>query len=286
VVVDRVRLQRDKSLNNEINCHLQDEPRGLSLAPGRQWQGEMKCGLQTGQTGWRMGRRELIHRLDWQALPHARFPYEMEIAQLELTPSTPAVDPALLRVELRERYGVPYWLLTVSLITVSTLVWLRSRRRNQIRRRLATVAQRHAERMLLAGKLGIWPVEQSEPDNGVIDLSRRKSTQLDLVINPKGRLEIAQPVAGAEAAVARLSGHLVGAAPDKAEAGKVEFRLEAMRGHRLAYEACGTFGSEWREAPRVTLCDRDLIEIDGRWRLRYVNHRLRTRAEVESADRK
>ena len=99
------------------------------------------------------------------------------------------------------------------------------------------------------------------------------------MVNANGVLELAPLEAESANTIAQLSGQLSGASPHRADAGKVEFRLEATRGHRLAYEA----GGEWREVSVLTLCDRDLIEIDGRWRMRFVNHRLRTRAEIESA---
>ena len=117
-----------------------------------------------------------------------------------------------------------------------------------------------------------------EPNDGGLDLSTYKTARLSLVVNAGGALELAPLEAESANTIAQLSGQLNGGKHGQADTGKIEFRLEAARGHRQAYEA----GNEWREASVLTLCDRDLIEIDGRWCARYTNHRLRTRAEVES----
>jgi hypothetical protein len=208
-----------------------------------------------------------------------RFPHEAEIARLNVGAVKPLYDAQPLAIELRERHGAPYWLIAASALAGLGFVLIARRGRKLRARRQAFIEQRHAERRQLSGALKLWPSHKAEPDGEGVDLSAHKTTKLDLVIGANGALEVASPDSGGANAVAQLSGHLVGASPGKAESGKVEFRLEAARGRRLAYEADG----EWREAARVILCDRDVIEIDGSQRLRYANHRLRTRAEVESA---
>ncbi|MGH9838797.1 MAG: hypothetical protein ACREEM_08440 [Blastocatellia bacterium] len=176
---------------------------------------------------------------------------------------------------------MPYWLIAVFLLAGLSFVSIIRRGRKLRAGRRAFVEQRHAERKQLSGALKIWPAHQAEPDDAGLDLSAQKTEKLDLAIGADGALDVAATDSNAAGVVAQLSAHLVRATPLKAESGRVEFRIEAARGHRLAYEA----GEEWREAARVILCDRDLIELDGAWRLRYANHRLRTRAEVESARR-
>ena len=76
-----------------------------------------------------------------------------------------------------------------------------------------------------------------------------------------------------------MSAELVGASPRDAESGRVEFVIAPAGSHKLRYDA----GCDWREANELTVCDNDTLEIDGRWRLRYVNNKLRIRAEVEPA---
>ncbi len=279
VVIRNVELLQEPAANREIGCTIENAPHDLTLAPGQLWQGDLRCGLQTKSPRWRIGRSERIYRTRLRLLPTANFTHEAEIARLISGPAAPRHNSSPLRIELRDRYGVPYWLLTVSLLILSGLVWLTRQRRKQMSQQRATVEQRHAERMRLAGRLKIWPKTQSEPSDEGTDLSIHKARQLDLLMNAEGSLLIALPGTDDEQMIAHLSGHLAAAAPDKAESGRVEFRLEAARGHRLTYES----GDELREAARVILCDRDLIEIDGLWRLRYANHRMRTRAEVESA---
>jgi hypothetical protein len=76
-----------------------------------------------------------------------------------------------------------------------------------------------------------------------------------------------------------VSAELVGASRHDSESGKAEFVIKPAGTHRLQYEA----GSDWREANELTLCDNDVLAIDGEWKLRYGNNKLRTRSEVEAA---
>ncbi len=279
VAIERVNLRIASSSNKEIVCELEDAPRELTLAPGRQWQGRLRGSLQADLPGLSAGRKESVYRAEIRIAPIARFEHEADLARLSFDQSKPFCDEPPLRIELRARYGAPYWLIALSLLSCAAFALIVLRRRKLAEKHQAAIEQRQAERRRIAGAIKIWPAGKTEPEDGAADLSVHKAESLHLAQKPDG-LEIVTTTDRDADVVATISGHLVGATPGKAESGKVEFRLEAARGHRLAYES----GGQWREAARVTLCDRDLIDVDG-WRLRYANHRLRTRAEAESARR-
>ncbi len=282
VVIERVLLGRSAASSKEIVCELEDAPRGpheLTLAPGQQWQGRIKGILQADLPGLSVGRNERVYRTEIQIGPVARFKHEAEIAQTGVDQTKVFRDEPSLRIELRASYGVPHWSIAGVLLTCLGIVLAIRRRSKLAAKHIATVEQRHAERRRIAGEIKIWPSDKTEPDEGGLDLGVHKSERLCLATRSDGGLEIVATADREADVVATLSGNLSGVKPDKAESGRVEFRLEAARGYRLACES----GGEWREAARVTLCDRDLIVIGGRWNLRYANHRLRSRAEVESA---
>ena len=117
-----------------------------------------------------------------------------------------------------------------------------------------------------------------EPEDYAFDLSEYQTEKLYLVIANEAELEITAEDAPFAEVVARLSGHLIGASPDDAESGKPEFHMEVASGHSLSYESSG----QMIVAARLVLSANDLLEIDGKWRLRYANHRLAL-AEMESA---
>ncbi len=279
VTLESLNLQKDARASQQIVCEMESLPRNFTLAPGGQWQGKLRATLQTETSNLRLGRVEHGYHASVQLTPIARFQHEAEIAKLNVGEAKPLFNAQPLAIELRERHGVPYWLIAVSALAGLCFVLIARRGRKLRARRQAFIEQRHAERKQLSGALKMWPSHKAEPDEYSIDLSAHKTTRLELAPGANGALEVVSSNSDSAKAVAHLSGHLTGASPSKAESGKVEFRLEAARGHRLAYEADG----EWREAARVILCDRDVIEIDGSQRLRYANHKLRTRAEVESA---
>lgn len=279
VAVDGIELQRDSMLGGEIACGFESAPPRLLLAPGEQWQGRVRCGLRDAPTHWRIGRKERVAQSDWHLAFNAQFSSESGTVQLASKPAIPRVVASSLHVELRQQFGVPYWLIALPLLVISGLVIAKRRRSKLLTKQLAEVQQRQADRIRLSGTINVWPKEQPEPNDGGLDLNTYKTARLSLVVNADGALELTPLEAESANTIAQLSGQLSGASLHRADTGKVEFRLEAARGHRLTYEA----GDEWREVSCLALCDRDLIEIDGRWRMRYVNHRLRTRAEIESA---
>jgi hypothetical protein len=282
VIIERVELRRSTASSNEVVCELEGAPRELTLAPGQQWRGRLKGLLRAELPRIKLGRNERVYRAEIQITPIAKFQNHTAIAQLDpqgLFSPEPACAESSMRINLRARYGLPYWLVLVSLLFCSVLILAIRQRRKLMAKHQATIEGRHAERRRISGEIKIWPARVPEPDEGGADLSAYRSETLRLVKKPDGELDVIVVVDPDAETVATLSGHLSGANPAKAESGRIEFRLEAARGHRLAYEC----GDGWREAQRVVLCDRDLIEIDGWRRLRYANHRLRTRAEVESA---
>ncbi len=279
VVLENLNLQNIAGASREITSEMESLPRNVTLAPGQQWQGKLRATLRAETSNLRLGRVERSYHAKVWLTPFASFPHEAEITMLKVGEAKPLYDAQPLAIELRTRHDVPYWLIAASSLAGLCFVLIARRGRKLRAHRQAFIEQRHAERKQLSGALKLWPSHKAEPDEDGVDLSAHKATKLVLVMGANGALEVAPPDSDSANAVAHLSGRLTGASPGKAESGRVEFRLEAARGHRLAYEADG----EWREAARVILCDRDVIEIDGSQRMRYANHKLRTRAEFESA---
>ncbi len=279
VIIESVSLQTTGESSREIVCEIENFKGALPIGPGQTWNGKFKASLRSAPSNLRLGRVEHVYRAGVQTIPVARFEHAAEIAMLNGGEAAPLCDSPPLRIELRAHDGVPYWSIVSPTIAGLGLALIIRRKRNHIARHRTSVEQRHAERRRFAGMLKIWPSHKDEPDGQGMDLNAYKAMRLDLVLNTDGSIEIALPGPNAATVVAHLSGHLIGATPGKAESGKVEFRVESARNHRLAYESAGV----WRETTRVVLCDRDLIEIDGIWRLRYANHRLRMREEIESA---
>ncbi|MCI0336646.1 MAG: VWA domain-containing protein [Acidobacteria bacterium] len=279
VVLESIKLQYSAEASREIECDVENLPRNLTLVPAQMWRGKLRARLLSVPSNLRLGRIERIYSAGVQVMPAARFEHAAEIAMLDAGNAIPLCNSPPLGIELRASYGVPYYLIIFFSIAGLGFVLIIRRKRKLSERVRTSVEQRHAERKRLAGMLKLWHSGKAEPDEEGVDLSAYKTLKLDLVINANGMLEVASPDSQARNVVAYLSGHLFGASPVKAETGRVEYRLETARGHRLAYESTGGL----RETARLILCDRDLIEIDGTWRLRYANHRLRTRVEVESA---
>jgi len=104
-----------------------------------------------------------------------------------------------------------------------------------------------------------------------MELSLCREAKLELVIVEGDRLELSAPGAQPGEVAARLSGALAAASVAGEALEQPEFYVEPATGHHLAYES----GGEMRDAATLTLCANDLLEIDGQWRLRYVNEKLR-----------
>jgi len=278
VVIDRIGMTGESSKAGEVTFVL-DDTRGITLAPGQQWQGSLRGSLLTNPPVLSAGRREQAYQSVIRIAPVARFKHLDEIAQSGIQTRQPFMPGLSIKVEFRERYGVPYWSIFAAMLISMGLVLVVRRRRKIATRRIAAMETRLSERRRITGEIKIWLSDKPEPDEICLDAGANNPEKLWLVQTANGNLEITPSDEPGLDIVARLSGRISGVRPNDPESGRVEFSLEAERGHRLAYET----GGEWRETTRITLCDRDLILIDGRWKMRYSNHRLRSRAELESA---
>jgi len=196
------------------------------------------------------------------------------------------IQPMKILLRYRQASALDIWwhrwarwvLLAGVFVGVAIVSW---RRHETEKKRKKAVKKRHDERSQLAGRLKVWGMGEEEPLGDGEDLSRLHSQKLVLVVTEQGGLKVSKSdeVQGGEV-VARLFGCLVGASPNDAESGKPEFTIQPVGGHALAYESRG----EMSEAcEKLTLCDNDVLEIDGKWRLRYTNTALPTRAMIESA---
>ena len=181
-------------------------------------------------------------------------------------------------MDLRTSYGISYWSLTVLMLTLAVGLAIALTKLKRAKQRREEISQREAARKCLAGTLKIWPAGETEPEDRALDLREFQTEKLYLVIANGSELEITTVDTSFGEVAAQLSGHLIGASPDE-KSGRSEFHIEAIGGHSLSYES----GGQMVEAGSLVLCAGDLLELDARWRLRYVNYRLRTRAEVESA---
>jgi hypothetical protein len=146
------------------------------------------------------------------------------------------------------------------------------------RRRLKAEVQQRIERTRLAGELKIWRVHEDEDFADTVDLADLRRREIYLVIADDDSLVVVPAFDRSTVIIARI--HSFESLVSDGLSKKVSFQLASERNHRLMYES----GGEMREAATLTLCDNDFIELDGRWRLRYSNNRLRTRAEFESAE--
>lgn len=280
IVIDRVYLAIDPQSNREIELIMDDPWNGrLELAPGQEWTGRIAGALQADLPGLIIGRRERSYRAGLRVAVAGHFKHRAEIAKLGLDRSDLVFSGQPMRVEFRARYGIPYWIIACALLAGSGLALALVRRRKLTTARAAAYEKRFSERRRITGEIRIWSTDQHEPDHIGLDLANFDRERLWLITGPDGMPEIVAMDDREPAIVAILDNRISGARPGDAESGRVEFSIEATPGHSLAYESDGGF----RAAARLTLCDRDLIVIDGRWNLHYSNHRLRTRAEVESA---
>jgi hypothetical protein len=191
----------------------------------------------------------------------------------------PLANTSSLTVDLHTSYGISYLSFTGFILILATGLAIATTKIKRARQGRDEIRQRYAQRKCLAGTLKLWPAERDEPEDYAFDLGEYQSEKLNLVIADEAALEITTEAAPVAEVVARLSGHLIGASPDDGESGKQEFHMEMAGGHSLSYQSCG----QMIATARLILSANDFIEIDGRWRLRYANHRLRTRAEMESA---
>jgi von Willebrand factor type A domain len=276
--IERVEVQRAGSAGNEIECILEDFPTDIVLEPGQQLQVNAKGRLRADHPGLRIGEARQSYAATFQFVPVVRFQPQAALDELDVGLSPRNIDSASLAVNLSLSYGIPYWSLIGAVLMVAGIVGIAVAKLKRATWRLEEIKQRQAERRRLAGTLKIWRTQQAEPEGNGINLSSYCEEKLEMVIIEGDRLEVITPGSQPGEVVARLSGVLIGALSDDGVLEKPEFYIEPAGGHHLAYEA----GSEMCEAARLTLCANDVFEMDGQWRLRYINEKLRTRAEFES----
>jgi hypothetical protein len=279
VWVERIDLERGPYSSEEISCVIEGDRENALLEPGRQWDGRMRCVLREQAPRLRIGEIEQVFQATYRIAPLVRFDDEASLDQLGVRSIQPVTSSFSLAVELRSSRGISHLSLTGLVLAAGFVSAIVISRVKRVKRKRAEARKRQAERGCLAGKVKVWPAGQREPEGCASDLGEYRAAKLYLVIVDARGLEVAAESAMRGEMAAQLSGRLLDASPDDGESGKPEFFIEAAGDHSLAYES----GGRMIEASRLVLCDEDLIEIDRRWRLRYVNHRLRTRAEVESA---
>lgn len=284
VVVDQIKVLRSSFSSPEVSCAVAGGPTKLSLKPGKAWQGVAAGALNAAAPGWHLGKAQENYAASFEFIPVVHFQDEAALAELGLldaiptTPSTP-----VLKVGLRVSYGISYWtiLLLGSLVLGLTATGARVRKR--LKDQEARITQRQESRRRISGKLKAWKANEDEPEGEGADLDNFAASEIHFVKTIGGNLNLAPAAAGSdeanEQAVAQVSAELIGSSPRDGESGKVEFVIKSIGKHRLRYEA----GSDLREATELTLCDNDMLAIDDQWSLRYVNNKLRTRAEVEAA---
>lgn len=281
VVVDQLKVRRSASSSPEVSCEVEGAPTKVLLAAGKEWRGRAAGALKSDQPRWHFGKVQEKYSASFEFIPVVHFQDEAALADLGLLEATPArPGTPVLKVDLRVSYGISYWtILLIGSIALGCVGGL-ARVRQHLRDQLVQIQQRQEDRRRISGKLKTWKATDDEPEGDGADLGNFAAPELQIVKTEDGHLDLASTADRSnEQVVARVSAELVGASPRDGESGKVEFVIKPADTHRLRYEA----GSDWREVIELTLCDNDVLAIDGQWGLRYVNNKLRTRAEVESA---
>jgi hypothetical protein len=265
----------------EVTCEVQGTPTKFSIAPGKEWRGAVTGLLNSNQPRWHVGKTQKNYSASFEFIPLVRFQDEVALADLGLLEAAPPrPDTPVPKVDLRVSYGISYWTILLIGSTAFGCAAGLARVRRHLKDQLVQVQQRQEDRRRIAGKLKTWKANEDEPEGDGADLGIFAAADLRIVKTADGNLDLASTADGSkEQVVARVSTELVGASPRDGESGKLEFTIKPNDAHRLQYEA----GSDWPEVIQLTLCDNDVLSIDAQWRLRYVNNRLRTRAEVEAA---
>jgi len=281
VIVDQIRVKRYASSSTEISCEVENLPANLSLAPGKEWRGVAAGTLYAVPPSWHLGKAQEAYPASFEFTPVVHFKDEAALVDLglfDVTPTSPTTP--VLNVDLRIAYGISYWtvLLLGSIGVGCAAIGVRVRK--HFKDHLAQIGQRQADRRRLSGKLKTWKANEDEPEGEGVELDNFAAPELQITATEDNVLDLSSPADRSnDPILAQLSAELIGASPSDGESGHVDFVLKAADAQRLQYEA----GGDWREANDLTLCDNDVLEIDDRWRIRYVNHKLRTRAEVETA---
>jgi hypothetical protein len=279
ICIERVEVQRPGLANQEIEWTLEDFPVNAGLEPGKQLQASVKGMLRAARPGLQIGEAQQSYAATFQLVPVVRFQPQVALDGLDGGLRPRPIDPASLTVNLRISYGIPYWVLVGTALMITAIARIVVAKVKRAKQRREKIKQRQAERRRLAGTLKIWRTPQAEPEGNGIDLSRYCEESLEVMIVEGDQLEVIAPSSQTGKVIARLSGGFGGALSDDGASEKPDFHVEPAIGHKLTYES----SDEMREATALTLCANDVLEIDGMWRLRYANEKLRTRAEFESA---
>jgi hypothetical protein len=279
IKIEEIQLQRESYSSTEVSGELEGNWKDTVLEPGQQWQGRIKGLLRTQAPPFHVGKASQSFHATFNFVPVVRFQNEAALDELGVDSIHPLVNTSSLTVELHTSYGISYLSFAGLILVLATGLAIVTTKLKRTRQGRDEIRQRYAERKYLAGTLKIWLAQRDEPEGYAFDLSEYQSEKLDLRIANATELEITSEDMPFAEVVARLSGHLIGTSPDDGESGKPEFHMEMAGGHSLSYQSSG----QMIAAAGLVLSANDLIEIDGKWRLRYVNHRLRTRAEMESA---
>lgn len=279
IKIEEARLQRESYSSKEVFCELEGDCKETVLEPGQQWQGRIKGFLHMQAPPFHIGKARQSFQATFNFVPVVRFQNEEALGELAVATTQPQVSMSSLTVDLHATYGISYLSFAGLILILATGLAIATTRLKRAKQGRDEIRRRHAERKCLAGTLKIWPAERHDPGDYAFDLREYQSEKLGLVIAKEAELEITAEDAPLAEVVARLSGHLIKISHDDAGSVKPEFHIEVASGHSLSYESSG----QMMMAARLVLSANDLLEIDGRWRLRYANHRLRTRAEMESA---
>jgi len=280
VRIATIHVERDNQGAQDIHCSLRSGQGSALLDPGKELRVPVRVEMSAQLPARHLGRAQWKGQAVFRMLPVVSFPDEGALRDLGLADVHPTVSPPSLRVDLRVSYGIPYWVLVLGFVVLLALVAVVLEvRRRKVREAEATARMRE-ERKRLTGYLKIWSVGDNEPAGPGTDLSVHEASELLLCEKREAPPEIVKADrAAGEDILARFSGHLVPTGGEGQEE-RPEFHIDVGRTHRLACESRG----QMREVSlALVLCDGDLFEIDGKWRLRYTNEQLPRRFELESA---
>jgi hypothetical protein len=261
VVVDQIKVQRFASSSAALSCEVESAPTKLPLAPGKEWRGRAAGDLRSDHPRWHLGKTQENYSASFEFIPLVRFQDEaalVDLGLLEASPNRPSTP--VLRVDLRASYGISYWSILLIGSTALGGAATLGRARKHFKGQLARIQQRQEDRRRIAGKLKTWKANEDEPEGDGVDLENVAAPELKMVKTEDGNLDLASTAErSSEQVVARVSAKLLGALPRDGESGKVEFVIKSADLHRLRCEA----GSDWREVSELTLCDNDVLAIDG-----------------------
>lgn len=279
IIVERIEVQRAGDSSDEIACVVEGLPVGSRLEPGKQITVRVKGEMARDQQGIRLGKDERSVRGTFHLMPVICFAHQTALGQFGIDLSATKFDNATLSVQMRVQYGLSFVTIAAAALALAGLSAAVGKHVKKKKVQLRELAKQRIESNRLAGILEIQRICNDESHTDSIDLGQYKAQELALAVTEQGGLEAIPPSDHGREVVARLSSHLNRYSAFDTRPEPAKFHLTSTGKHTLRY---GT-GGEMREALTITLCDNDVIELDGRWKLRYSDPRRRTRAEFESA---